>query len=78
MLHFKFETAGFDSNSMKSRPQPGSDSFMEPIVSPFDLSRVIPAGFCIDDAMEQGDAVIIVVHASASGGSCSVCGGPST
>lgn len=62
---------------MKSWLQLGSDSFMEPIMGLFDLSRAIPAGFCIDDAVEDGDAIVIVVRAQAAGGLCSLCGSPS-
>lgn len=68
---------GSDSFSMKSWLQLGSDSFMEPIMGLFDLARAIPAGFCIDDAVEDGDAVVIVVRAQAAGGLCSLCGSPS-
>ena len=46
-------------------------------MSPFDLSRVIPAGFCIDDAVEDGETVVIVVRALSASGLCSVCGSPS-
>ena len=46
-------------------------------MSLFDFSRVVPAGFCIDAAVEDGDAVVIVVRAQASSGLCSVCGSPS-
>ena len=62
---------------MKSLRQLGSDWFMEPIMGLFDLSRAIPAGFCIDDAVEDGDAVVIVVRAQAAGGLCSLSGSPS-
>ena len=46
-------------------------------MSLFDFSRVIPAGFCIDPATENGDAILNVVRALVASGLCSVCGSPS-
>ena len=55
-----------------------SDAFRAQIMSLFDFSRVVPAGFCIDAAIEDGDAVVVMVRALAASGMCSVCGSPGT